>query len=135
VIKIFSTAIMSGSALAGLALAFVMAAEPAQARPGSCLANYRGCQQRCARAYSDFIPCINRTCDRQVENCERAARGGFMAGAKRTASPFTPRPSGHPGPLESGGMKPKQNGGTVPGGMRPKTGIFADGPRSGFGRR
>lgn len=105
--KIFSV-ILSGSALAGMAMAFVVAAaEPVEAKRSACVAKYHGCQSRCARRYDDFIPCINRTCNPQFDHCDQIERGGGRRGltvdAKQAAGPHTPRPSDNRGPLESGG--------------------------------
>jgi hypothetical protein len=113
----FSTAIMSGSALAGLVLACLAVAEPAEAKRGVCHTKYQGCQSRCFRKHDDPFPCINRTCNVQFDNCEAADRGGgrrgFVATTKQ-AGPHTPRPFANR-PLESGGMKPKQIGPMRPG--------------------
>jgi hypothetical protein len=107
--KLFSTAIMSGAALTGLALACLASAEPAEAKRGICHAKYQGCQGRCFRNYNDPLPCINRTCNVQFDNCEAGGRRGLVAGTKQ-AGPFTPRPFGNR-PLESGSVKPKPSGG------------------------
>jgi hypothetical protein len=113
---------MSGAALAGLALAFLATAEPAEARRGLCHAKYQGCQSRCFRANDDPFPCINRTCNVQFDNCEAGERGGGRRGLianTKQAGPSTPRPFGNR-PLENGGVKPKQSGGIVANGpVRP----------------
>jgi len=66
----FSKSIMSGVTLGGLAVALLAGAGPAEARPMSCLAKYQGCNQRCAAAagsQGDWVPCIQRTCNRQYD--------------------------------------------------------------------
>ena len=122
--KLFSTAIFSSAALTGLALACLAGAEPAEAKRGVCLTKYHGCQGRCFRAYDDPIPCINRTCNIQFDNCEAAERPGRpgrrgLVANPTQAAPHTPRRFDNR-PLESSGMKPKQTDGAGAGmPMRP----------------
>src|SRR5919202_3781329 len=59
---------VSGAALGGLAVMLLSGADPAEARPKSCLETYRGCTNRCVGRYDDAIPCIQRTCDKQYRN-------------------------------------------------------------------
>jgi hypothetical protein len=35
----------------------------------SCHKKYQACQSRCAKRYDDFVGCINRTCNKQYDNC------------------------------------------------------------------
>ncbi|MBI5320266.1 hypothetical protein [Bradyrhizobium sp.] len=54
---------------AGSLLSF---AETADAAKMSCIQKYRLCNQRCAGAAGakgDWTACINRTCNRQYDNC------------------------------------------------------------------
>jgi len=46
-------------------------AETADAAKMSCIQKYRLCNQRCAGAAGrrDWTACINRTCNRQYDNC------------------------------------------------------------------
>lgn len=155
----FSKHITSGVAVACLAGAFLAAAGPADARPMSCTAKFNGCSQRCAAAaggQGDWMPCIQRTCNRQYDNCSgggRAGRRGFVANLKQpgpiASGPQTPRepnktgpfnpgnqgPFGRTGPFVPGGMKP--NGGIVSGSMPKNGGIVLSGPTrmSSQGRR
>lgn len=64
--------ILSATALIGLAGGFLAFAEPADAAKNTCLQRYRACNQRCAANAGrggDWVPCINRTCNRQYDNC------------------------------------------------------------------
>ncbi len=53
---------------AGSSLTF---AETASAAKMSCIQKYRLCNQRCAgrSGQGDWTACINRTCNRQYDNC------------------------------------------------------------------
>ncbi len=59
--------------IAGLAAAsFLSFGETAEAAKMSCVQKYRLCNQRCAGAAGgrgDWTSCINRTCNRQYDNC------------------------------------------------------------------
>lgn len=51
---------------------FLSFAETADAAKMSCIQRYRLCNQRCAGAAGgkgDWTACINRTCNRQYDNC------------------------------------------------------------------
>jgi hypothetical protein len=135
-----SKSILSGLALAGLGVALLAGAGPAEARKTACQVKYSACNSRCMGAYNDPFPCIQRTCDRQYDNCA-AAEGvggggkggkGGRAGLVGSSQPnFSPRTT-NPGPLPQGGVKPTQNGGIVTGGVRPNGGgmrPFASGRR------
>jgi hypothetical protein len=135
--KFFSISVLPSIALAGLAGAFLSAAEPAEARSISCSAKYQGCNRRCAAAagsQGDWLPCIERTCNRQYDNCVaaggRGPRRGLMATLKPgpvASGPQTPRGPVNQGPFPLGGVQPK-NGGIVPGGMKQNGGIVPSGP-------
>jgi hypothetical protein len=59
-------------ALIGVAGAFLAFAEPANAAKKTCLQKYNDCNRRCAGAAGpgeSWLPCINRTCNRQHDNC------------------------------------------------------------------
>src|SRR3712207_949236 len=73
-IKMFPRLVVSGLTLAGMTVALLAAAAPAQAAKQSCLQKYRACNQRCFR-YNDPVPCIHRTCERQMDNCLGADAG------------------------------------------------------------
>jgi hypothetical protein len=90
--KFFSKSIIPTVALAGLAGAFLVRVDPAEAKPMSCAARAQSCEQRCARNYSDFHICIYRTCTRQYNNCMGAGGGrrGLVANIRQ------------PGPMASG---------------------------------
>ncbi|MBR0814135.1 hypothetical protein JQ544_21555 [Bradyrhizobium diazoefficiens] len=58
--------------IAGLAAGSVFgSAGTADAAKMSCIQKYRLCNQRCAGAAGrgDWTACINRTCNRQYDNC------------------------------------------------------------------
>jgi len=59
--------------IAGLAAgSFLTSAETADAAKMSCIQKYRLCNQRCAGrtgGQGDWTACINRTCNRQYDNC------------------------------------------------------------------
>jgi hypothetical protein len=64
--------ILSFTALVGLAGGFLALTEPADAAKKTCIQRYRACNQRCAGATGpggDWMPCINRTCNKQYDNC------------------------------------------------------------------
>ena len=51
---------------------FLTSAETASAAKMSCIQKYRLCNQRCAGRTSgngSWLPCIERTCNRQYDNC------------------------------------------------------------------
>jgi hypothetical protein len=139
--KFFSSSLVPTVALAGLAGAFLTAAEPAEARQRSCRAKYNGCSQRCAAAaggQGDWIPGIQRTCERQYQNCagaggreRRPGRLGFVANPQQpgpiASGPQSPRSPVNQGPFPPGGVQPK-NGGIVSGGMPKNGGIVPSGP-------
>jgi hypothetical protein len=52
-------------------LSFGGTAGPAHAKKMTCSQKYHGCQVRCFRSAGDgpVGPCIQRTCDRQYDNC------------------------------------------------------------------
>jgi hypothetical protein len=140
----FSKSIMSGVTLGGLAVALLAGAGPAEARPMSCLAKYQGCNQRCAAAagsQGDWVPCIQRTCNRQYDNCVgaggRGGRRGFVANLQQpgpvASGPQSPRRPGNSGPFVPGGRNP--TGGIVPDGRNPTGGIVPGGMgrNGGFG--
>jgi hypothetical protein len=61
--------LLIASLAASSSLAFV---ESASAAKMSCIQKYRLCNQRCAGAAGakgDWTACINRTCNRQYDNC------------------------------------------------------------------
>lgn len=74
-IKVFSKLVVSSLTLTGMTVALLTAAAPAQAAKQTCLQKYRACNQRCFR-YGDPVPCIQRTCERQMDNCLGADAGG-----------------------------------------------------------
>ena len=119
---------VSGAALGGLAVMLLSGADPAEARPKSCLETYRGCTNRCVGRYDDAIPCIQRTCDKQYRNCEAVGRRAGLAAATRpgVVAPIPQSPRKDSGRPWSYGGSAKQNGGFVPTGS-----IF----RSAHGRR
>jgi len=150
---VFSKFILSSATLGGLA-ALLAGADPAEARSMSCHARYQGCESRCARAYSDYIPCINRTCNRQYDNCVagggRAGRRGLVANPTQpgpvASGPQSPRRPGNSGPFVPSGRNPtggivpegrNPTGGIVPGGMGRNGGFGSGGAifRSAWGRR
>jgi hypothetical protein len=70
--KFLPKSILSATALIGLAGSFLAFAEPAAAAKNTCLQRYNACNQRCAGAAGrdgDWMPCIQRTCNRQYDNC------------------------------------------------------------------
>jgi len=90
----------------GALAAGTMVSAPAEAKKKSCLQKYRECSSRCARAYSDYVPCINRTCARQHDNCmadsgnhdDNAFAWIWQAPAERElpkSSPAASRPDGN----------------------------------------
>ena len=63
----------------------VLATHPAAAAKQSCQQRYLSCQQRCFKRNADPVPCINRTCNRQFDNCSAGTgKAGFVV---RTARP------------------------------------------------
>jgi hypothetical protein len=147
--KHLSRTVLSSLALAGLAGAFVSMAEPAAARQTQCQQKFTGCNDRCFGRHDDPMPCIQRTCYRQYDNCVAAedkggkggggkggkgGKAGFGANTKPSgpvaSGPFSPRPA-NPG-LPTGGIKPKPDGGIGTGSVRPNGGgmrPFASGRR------
>ncbi len=127
----FSKSIMSGIALAGLAGAFLSTATPAEAKKTQCQVKYSACNSRCFKVNDNPFPCIQRTCDRQYDNCAAAegigggkggkgGRAGLVAPVQQSGSvmsgPQTPLDATKIGPLIRSGMTPKENGGIVPSG-------------------
>ena len=141
--KRFSKFVISSATLGGLAAVLLSAAGPAEAKRMSCIAKYRACNQRCAAsagANGDWVPCIQRTCNRQYDNCAEGGggRAGLVAPTRPgpvVSGPQSPRGPVNPGPFPPGGMR--QNGGIFPGGMRHNGGFVPTGSifRSAHGRR
>jgi hypothetical protein len=99
--------IISTFALASLAsVALLQATAPAAAARKSCLQKAQSCEQRCAGRYSDWVPCISRTCNPQYDNCVAGGRraglvatpvqpgGGAAAGTKSPKTDGKPAPKG-----------------------------------------
>lgn len=86
-----------GAAIAGTALLLMQFfAAPAADRNMTCFQRWQACENRCFRNTADSISCINRTCNRQYDNCEIAAgkgKGKFSAIRQSAGEP--PRHGSH----------------------------------------
>jgi hypothetical protein len=132
--KIVSTSILSIGALAGLMGAFLVAAEPAEAKKMTCLQRYRACDQRCARSNDSngWVNCHYRTCGPQYDQCSSGSAGLVADKAKnpgattkgpqsvRVTGPFIPK-------------RPNPTGGIVPKDRNPTGGIVPSGHGQRFG--
>jgi hypothetical protein len=98
--------IISAIALGSLAaVALLCAAGPAAAAAVSqqqCNKKYLACQQHCFDRYKEPASCIQRTCNKQYDNCV-ANTGTGGSNAQTSGNPLTPK-GGPRGPL-GGGIK------------------------------
>ena len=117
--KRFSKSIISGATLGSLAVVLLSATGPAEAKPNSCLRRYHACTNRCVGNNYDAYPCINRTCNRQYDNCMGAGGGARLVAPIRSGGfalgPQTPFegggrrwPFGIDGARQTGGSGPSE---------------------------
>jgi len=96
-------AIGLGLPLLACLLVATTAGQPAFATKQTCQQKYLSCQQRCFNRHGDPLPCINRTCNKQFDNC--AAAGGRANFSAKTAKPVN-QSSPVIGPRKRGGPFP-----------------------------